>query len=181
MQIRPYYRMRSASHNVLMIDDRDQELSGKAKFLKFGTAASPCAVVDLTSAYAPMAARATRGIALVQDRCAVLVQDEVELPEAHDIVWGMTTDAEIKLARSEALLTQDGKELRARILSPAGARFAEESAEQPPPQKANKGVRRLVVRLDKRIGAVRIAILLSPSWKDGAAPGVPALTDLGQW
>ena len=83
----------------------------------------------------------------------------------------MTTDAEIEIVSdTEAVLTQKGETLRATILSPEGMTFVEESALQEPPQKANKGVRRLVGRLPKGEGALRVAILLSPESLSRAVP-----------
>jgi hypothetical protein len=66
-----------------------------------------------------------------------------------------------------ALLTLNGKQLIAQVLSPAGAEFTVESAEQKPPEKPNTGVKRLMVKLPEAKGNIRMAILLSPVWKDG--------------
>ncbi len=93
----------------------------------------------------------------------------------------MTTDAEIALAGNTAELTLDGKKLTARIISPANAEFSVESAEQEPPQKTNKGVRRLMIRLKNQDGSVRTAVLLSPHWKDGIAAGGIKTKPLAEW
>ncbi len=73
-----------------------------------------------------------------------------------------------------------GKELTAKILSPAGAEFTVESAEQKPPEKKNAGVSRLMVRLPDAKGNLRLAILLSPKWNAGGVPTVE-LKLLSQW
>lgn len=105
---------------------------------------------------------------MLSGRQAVLVQDEFEIQKPCEVAWGVTTDAQITAKKEGvAVLTFKGRKLIARILSPAGAKFIIESAEQKRPQKTNKGVNRLIVRLPDAKGQVRVAILLSPVWKDG--------------
>ncbi|HPY48236.1 MAG TPA: hypothetical protein PLO68_00150 [Sedimentisphaerales bacterium] len=100
---------------------------------------------------------------MIADRTAVLVQDEFTVEKSCDLVWGMTTDADIQVeGGSLARLKLQGKELVVRLLSPAGAEFTVGSAEQEPPQKTNKGVKRLLVGLAEAQGDVRIAVLFSP-------------------
>ena len=160
-----YYRLNTFSHNVPTLDGEDQDPEATSKFLDFTSGDDPRALVDLTEAYAPKASRALRAVSLVDDRRAALIEDEFTLSEAADVAWGMTTDAHIEIgADGSAALTQDGKTLTATILSPSGAGFSAESAEQEPPQKRNDGVRRLVLRLPSQVGDVRIEVLLSPDW-----------------
>jgi len=93
----------------------------------------------------------------------------------------MTTDAEISLEKEWiARLTIEGKELVAKVLSPYHAPFTVESAEQKPPQKTNKGVKRLLLRLPDAEGSVRVAVLLSPVWKKGHVSSVQ-LKPLAEW
>ena len=94
----------------------------------------------------------------------------------------MTTDAEIRiLEQGRASLSLEGRELKARILSPAGAAFIVASAEQKPPQKMNQGVKRLVVRLPEAKGNVRVAVLLSPVWDDGNHVDTVEIQPLANW
>jgi len=179
-----YYRLNSASHNVPMLNGEDQDPQGTSSFIRIVTNESnPLAVVDLTEAYTKFASKVTRGIALVQDRRAVLVQDEFELiVRGCELAWGMTTDAKIATGREGvAVLTLKDRELIAHLLSPAGAEFTIESAEQKPPQKTNRGVNRLIVRLPNAKGKVRVAVLLSPVWKDGRYVSSVQLTPLAEW
>ncbi|MHB9029049.1 MAG: hypothetical protein ACYC9O_09785, partial [Candidatus Latescibacterota bacterium] len=120
-------------------------------------------------------------VALVGNRRAALVQDEFDLAVPADLVWAMTTDAEITLRGDTALLRLKGKELVARILSPKGAQFASESAEQSPPQKTNQGISRLLVPLKGKKGAVRVAVLLSPRWEDGRTVEKAEVKPLEKW
>ncbi|MHC4512058.1 MAG: heparinase, partial [Planctomycetota bacterium] len=76
---------------------------------------------------------------MVGNRRAVLVQDEFDIEKPCEVTWAMTTDAQITNTRGgTAVLALRGRELIARVLSPAGAEFAVESAEQKPPQRTNK-------------------------------------------
>ena len=152
------------------------------EFLKFQTKPSSAhAVIDLTSAYVPAAKQVVRGIALVGGRRAVLVQDEFELDAPADLTWAMTTDAEITLQGDRALLKLKEKELIAHILSPMGAKFTVESAEQPPPQRTNRGVKRLLVHLPGKTGAVCVAVLLSPKWEKGGEVSQADVKTLKNW
>ena len=176
-----YYRLGSFSHNVVLIDGQQQVVAGRSRFLGFHSADQPCAVLDLTSAYGTTVTRAHRGVAMVAGRKAVMVQDELDLVGKHDVAWGMTTDATIACDGPGAELKLGGRKLTARILSPVGAAFSVESAEQRPPEKANTGVSRLMIRLPGRDGSLRILVLLSPVWPDGGEAGVPVPVPLDRW
>ena len=178
-----YYRLGTFSHNVPILRGKDQDVEGEARFIKTGEGSSRSfVVIDLTSAYSESAEKAMRGAALVEDRKAVLIQDEFLLLKPCEIVWGMTTDAEIALEKGGvAELSLQKKKMMARILSPKGAEFSVESAEQKPPEKQNKGVRRLLVRLPEGGIKTEIAVLLSPVWKDARSVSSIELKPLDQW
>ena len=168
--------------NTILLADQNQDAMATSKFIKFeSTPRSALAVIDLTSAYPEYASKATRGVALLDGRRAVLVQDEFKIKKQCELAWGMTTDAQITVqAHKTATLEQSGKKLIARILSPDQAGFTVESAEQEPPQRTNKGVRRLMVRIPDCSGDVRVAVLLSPVWKDGDLSSA-AIKPLTEW
>ena len=178
-----YYRLGSFSHNVPLLGDENQSANAVAKLTRFQSAEDfSFAEVDLTEAYAAHAKKVLRGVAMVGKRRAVLVQDEFEIKKPCEILWGMTTDATITLEAPErALLSLKGKRLTARILSPKGAIFAIESAEQSPPQKQNEGVSRLVVQLPETKGHVTVTVLMSPEWEDGASVKEVTLKPLKDW
>jgi len=178
-----YYRLNSKSHNVCLLDGENQDPLAKSNFHNIQIKTStPFVIVDLTEAYKKFAGGTVRGVAMVQNRRAVLVQDEFELEKPCEILWGMTTDAEIAQDKpTTAELSLKGKKLIARLLSPAGAAFAVESAEQEPPQKRNAGVKRLVVKLPQSRGSVRLAVLLSPVWTDGSVVATTEVKALVEW
>jgi hypothetical protein len=178
-----YYRLNSKSHSVPLLGGENQDPMGTSKFIKFESKKSSAfALIDLTSAYEKFAKKVTRGIAMLEGREAVLVQDEFEINKPCELVWAMTTDAEISLEKERiAKLTIDDKELIARILSPYDAEFTIESAEQKPPEKSNKGVKRLIVHIDNAKGNVRVVVLLSPVWKNSRNISSTELRPLLEW
>ncbi len=178
-----YYRLNSKSHNVPLLDGEDQDPLATSKFIKFESKKSSAFVlVELTSAYKKFANKVTRGVAILENRRAVLVQDEFDIEKTCELIWAMTTDAKIDIKEKDtAVLTLGGRKLIARILSPSVAEFMVESAEQKPPQKTNKGVRRLIVRLPNAKGSVRVAILLSPVWKAREIVTKVQVKPLAQW
>jgi len=177
-----YYRLNSHSHSVPLLDDRDQAVAGMARVLRFREGgARPGVVLELDSAYAPLAAAVRRGVALVGGRRALLVQDEFRLPEPRRLTWVMTTDASIETAGAEAVLRLEGRSLRARLLAPAGAVFTVGSAERPPPERRNAGVRQLLVEIPEAAGEVRVAVLLAPEWPEGGAVAAVELVPLAGW
>ncbi len=178
-----YYRLNSHSHNVSLIDDGDQSALGTAEIAGFESQGERAlALIDLTKAYEGQAEKVMRGIRLVDSRRAVLVQDEFVLPEPAEVTWGMTTEATISVAeKTRAELTLDGRKLVARALSPDGAFFETESAEQEPPQKRNEGISRLLLRVPEAHGELRVTVLLSPDWP-GAGPTESAdVVPLAEW
>lgn len=178
-----YYRLNSASHNVPMLGGEGQDPFGESRFLlRKLNGTRPAAKVELTKAYETFAHSVLRGVAMVGDRRAVVVQDEFTLREPCDIVWGLTTDAKITL-REEGIaeLSQGGKKLVARVLSPHQALFTIESAEQEPPQRANTGVNRLVIRLPRVEDDARVTVLFSPVWPSGEGISSTDVKPLAEW
>lgn len=177
-----YYHLNSKSHNVPLLGGEDQDALAKSSITKFQPGQSaPLAIIDLTTAYQKFARKTTRGIAMVENRRAVLVQDEFEIDNPCEVAWGMTTDAKIATEKGGgAVLSLKGKELTAKILSPAGTEFTVESAVQKPPEKKNAGVSRLMVRLPDAKGSLRLAILLSPKWETRSVRSVE-LKPLENW
>jgi hypothetical protein len=178
-----YYRLNSASHNIPMLAGKDQDPMATSKFTKVevnGT--QPKVIVELTEAYKDFAQSVSRGVAMIEGRRALLVQDELNIRTPCELAWGVTTDAQIDVEQgSRAVLSLKGQKVVARLLSPKDARFTVESAEQQPPQEKNAGVRRLMVRLPQASGDVRIAVLFSPMWKDGKVVDTAEIKPLASW
>jgi len=177
-----YYRLNSKSHSVPLLGGENQDPLATSRIIRFqSTKSSKFALIDLTTAYQKFAAKATRGVSLLADGKAVVVQDEFEIKKPCELVWAMTTDADISLDKEWiARLTLNGRQLVARVLSPYHAPFSIESAEQQSPQKTNRGVKRLLLRIPNATDNVQVAILLSPVWKEGYVSSV-AFKPLAKW
>jgi len=159
-----YYRLISESHNVPLIDGKGQLPDGVAKVLETHVnEAVPRISIDLTDAYRDRVSRLVRTVSMTDARKKIQVCDQFMLAKPAELVWGMTTDAEIGIKPGGvAVLKRNGKTLEARILAPSGAEFSSESAEQKPPQKKNDGVSRLLVRAKAPAGNTRILVEFSP-------------------
>ncbi len=177
-----YYRLRTEGQNTLLLNGVNQGLKAKAPITAFLSRPDHAfAVADLSAAYAPAATRVRRGIALVEGRRAVLIQDEVTADAPVEVVSAFHTRAEVTADGAMAHLTLNGKRLNARILEPEGATFAVESTKPPAPQNPNDGVRKLVTRLPDKVKEARIAVLLSPVWPDGGDVKTMPIRPLGEW
>jgi hypothetical protein len=165
-----YWRLKSESHNVLLIAGKGQRLEGIAPITECLDGRT---VVDLTTAYDDRATQVLRTVTMNKPRTAVQVTDQLDLKAAAEVVWGMTTDAEIAIAPDgSAMLTRNGKQLKATIIEPKGAKLA---AEAPPPNpepyqskaraeayKSNDGYCRLVAKIAAPQGKSTITVRLEP-------------------
>jgi rhamnogalacturonyl hydrolase YesR len=161
-----YYRLGSLSHNVIVIDNNNQLLSGYAKIIKFQEGSEPLAVMDINSVSMKVDSM-KRTVGMIKSRKAVIVQDDICLNAPATVTWQILTDANIACDKNKATLTIGSKKLIATIVSPAGAVFVANSAEQKPPQKINKGVSKLSFSIEQNKGNVTTAVLFSPVWPDG--------------
>jgi hypothetical protein len=161
-----YYRTGSKSHNVPLIDKANQYCFANSKFVKTElNQEKSTATVDLTDAYKGLVTLAHRSVTMDKKAGTIMIKDLFALSGDYTITWGATTDAKITTKGKSAILEQNGKRLSARILSPSGAIFYTESAEQPPPEKKNEKVNRLQVDLKGKKGENGLIILLKPIGK----------------
>lgn len=176
-----YYRLRTESHNTLLIDGENQDLQAKAPVTRFiSTPERAFAIAELSEAY-PMVRSARRGIALLE-REHVLVQDEVAAHSPVDVLWGMLTPAQTECQGRTATLTQGGAHLQARILEPPDAVFELLEANPPEPEAQNPGIQKLAVRLPRKTTDVRIVVVLTPFREGEEAPDLaPEVTPLALW
>jgi hypothetical protein len=156
------FRLNNYSHNTLTLNNDVQRIDAHAPIVKSGfSEARSFAVTDMTSAYVPHAKSVKRGVAMIDNR-TVVVQDEISWSgDSKKVLWQITTNAEIQLKGSEALLKKDGKTLYARITSPAGAVFKIVSAEKEPPENKNTGYRQLVIDHKEKGSNTTICVLFS--------------------
>jgi hypothetical protein len=166
-----YYRISTAGHNTLLVDQANQPAAARAQIINFRSGPTfAYAVADLGPAY-PALRAVRRGAALVDHRVAVIA-DEIEGAAGRSVRWQMHTRSAVALHGTRATLTQDGVSLHARIMEPADAVFIVESARQPSPENPNTGVSRLCIDLPHR-RSIRLTIAFSL----GASP---TKSDLGR-
>lgn len=187
-----YYRKRAEGQNVLVINpgpEAEQHPLASTVITHFSSSAGEAvAVTDLTAAYIPFAESVRRGIALMDERRQVILQDEVELNEPGEIYWFMHTRSQVELngdGRS-AVLTQGNKRLQALILEPEDAAFrvmpAEPLPTSPPrpEQTPNSGVQKLAIHLED-VREVRIVVLFTPLDDGGFSAVQPRVLPLDEW
>ncbi len=187
-----YYRLRTEGHNTLVINPTagpEQDPAAKTQITRFESKPERgFAIADLTPAYAKSARRVWRGIALL-DRNKVLVQDEMQADQPVELWWFMHTPASVSIEPDgqAASLQQAGTELRARILSPPGAKFQLMDAvplptsPHPEKQAQNERVRKLAIHLTG-ISDARLAVLLVPNPpKVGEVGEAMKLSALSEW
>ncbi len=145
-----YYRNNSKSHNVPMINGESQNIKAVAKIVKTSlNTTSPFAITDLTDAYKKFCTKVERGISLIDDRKAIMVQDEFTFNNKHNLIWGVSTNANIEINGNVATLTQKGKRIKAMIVSPKNAVFTQAKApELSSGEKSTDGIYRLTISLN---------------------------------
>lgn len=178
-----YYRLQSISHNVPLLNGQNQREDATSKFVKHAEGiAEPYAILDFTEAYKDFASAAQRGMKVVDSRKSILIQDEFTLAKPAEVFWGVTTDATIQIINpKQAELTLGGQKMTAKILSPANAVFAVESASQLAPQKLNTGVSRLLAKVPSTTGSVTVSVLLAPQWPGSTSNYSGEITPLAKW
>jgi hypothetical protein len=130
----------------LVFDNRNQALDGEAKISSSGAQNENdyFFVVDLSQAYG--IGRVQRRFDLIGDR-SLKITDEIESASPHQILWNMLTQADVELKGNLAILSQNGRTISARLLSPTEGRFEILSGSGPPPEAQSPALKRLAVVL----------------------------------
>lgn len=149
-----YYRLRTESHNTLLIDGENQDKKAAAPMQMH----DPAVVIDLSRAYPGKLTSWTRGVSLAAGGSGAIVRDDIEAAQPVEALWGMVTAAGIAVEGRRARLSKDGATLTAEIASPPDAVFDVVSTSQQPPQDANLGTKKLVVRLSGKVTKARIEV-----------------------
>jgi hypothetical protein len=149
-----YYRLRTESHNTVLIDGQNQDANAKAPM----TMKNGIATIDLATAYPGKVTKFLRSVELTPHN-SVIVRDEIEAPQPVEALWGMITDAQVTIDHNRAQLEKGSATLQAEIVSPKGAVFDIVSTQPATSQEnPNTGTRKLVVRLKDKIASARIEV-----------------------
>lgn len=183
-----YYRLRAEGNNTIVVNpDKEPDQSPKADcpITLCADRKNACvAVGDLGAAY-PALTSAKRGVRLANDG-SLRIQDELDSGgKETSILWFMHTPAKITIAPDgrSATLSQEGKILRAQLISPPDGRFENmeavplPSSPNPQGQKVNQGITKLAVRSVCK-NQEKIIVDLSP---DGTTPSPLPVTPLANW
>jgi hypothetical protein len=148
------YRTKTEAHNTPLLDGENQDPRADARILRheFGQELS-WVQIDLTKAYPTKVKQLQRRIGIAQRQC-VLIEDTLQADQPVELLWGMLTDAEIRLNGQMAELIKGDWTLSAEILSPRHAVFDVASAQG--------SAKRLVVRIGEKVTDLDLNISLTP-------------------
>ena len=170
-----FYRIREEGHNTLVLNPGPkfcQAPKGLAKIERFESSPRDVfAVADLTDAYRDHATSVRRGYRLCAGRTALLVQDELTAKQQSEVWWfahgAKGTNYSIDDLGTTVTLRRGKKACRARLLSPAGARFVVMDAvplptsPNPGIQNPNEGMKKLAIHLPS-VKQTTITVLFVP-------------------
>jgi hypothetical protein len=147
------YRNRTEAHSTLTIDGENQDARAEARIVRREFATDLAWVqIDLSKAY-PKAKQVQRRIGIAQ-RQTILIEDSVQAAQPVDVLWGMISDAEIRLNGQSADLVKGDWVLSAELHSPRHAVFDIAAAQGT--------ARKLVVRIGEKVTDLHLNISLTP-------------------
>ncbi len=150
-----YYRLRTESHNTVLVDNENQDPRAKAPIVNYQHTSLK---IDMTAAYPKKFKSYYRTASLKGD--VVTIEDTAQANNPVDFLWGMVTEADVTVNGRKAELTKNGKKLTATIESPANAVFEVISTTPPKPQNQNAGTHKLAVRLPGKVTDVTLRVRL---------------------
>lgn len=114
-----YFRNTNQAHSTLTIDNKISNSDGMGEIVKSNKDVNqPFGIFDLSSYYPDKATSVIRGFKLLAPK-TVLVKDEIVLkPGAKEVSWRFITNAEVKVNRNTATLSQNGKLFYIKCLLP---------------------------------------------------------------
>ncbi|MFD0715259.1 DNRLRE domain-containing protein [Paenibacillus sp. GCM10027626] len=189
-----YYRIRTEGQNTLVLNPGrhpGQEPSAAAAIVDHRFSAEQAYMIaDLTAAYQKDANEVRRGIALLEERRMILLQDEVKMKQPDgELLWFMHTKADVEIMPDgqSAMLSRNGERLWAHIIDASQpvsfqVRDAKPLPTSPAPgrQAVNEGVK-LAIQA-KGIEELQLAVLFVPlhPWENIPAE-LPPVTALAEW
>ena len=172
------YRLNPGGHNTLLIDPSNtfygQSIPAFNPVTFFNSTKSEGrAIIDMTKAYQTQANSAKRGYALTDNRSRIVIQDELDLKKKSEVSWFMHTRATIEVSADgkTAILTQQGKRMKASLVSPKEGEFLSMKAELLPEtcqnanQTINTGIQKLAVKIDG-VQKTTIVVEFIPIYKE---------------
>jgi len=136
-------------HSTLTVDDARFKVDGSAPIIDFKDGAVPEATVDMTALYAGRVNSAIRKF-IKDTGHSVIIEDEVVLSDStRSLTWAIMTTADVVATNDGALLTQNGKSLNLKIISPDGVKVSIIMMDPPPTVFDRKiaGLKRVEIRV----------------------------------
>ena len=176
-----YYRCGSFSHNVITVNNENQDIYAAASLYDFETSSLGGSVkVDMTSAYSDYANSVIRHVVMEDNRESVTIYDSFAAKTDCVINWGITTPADIELLSStSALLTIGSNYMIANINSPSDAEFTsypaveglvQGMADGSDYQYSLAGINRLEISIAASTGENNISVSFEPLLKINRQP-----------
>ncbi len=188
-----YYRKRPEGKNCLVINPSEnsygQCLDVESELILYQTTnRGAMAAYDLTEAYGEQVKSYKRGYYFGDERKTLLIQDEISLKSDSEIYWFMHTQADIEISPDgkSAVLSQDGKTLRAEVccnqdytLSYMDAVPLEGKSPVIEGQNQNSGYRKLVVCCPQAKGeiTIRVKLVVQSNFFDAAPISSDSIAD----
>ena len=142
-------------HGTLTVDNSRFVVNGSATITNFKNGAVPEATIDMTNVFKGHLKSAQRRFIKDTDH-SIILEDQLVLEDTTTLVtWAMMTTAEVLPTADGAVLKQNGKELKLRILSPVNVRISTLMMD-PPPMKLDVKIPNLK-RIEIRIPAYLFA------------------------
>jgi len=176
------FRLSTYCHNTLVVDGKQQQVRGFAPIIAHSDKGPmPHTIVDMTTVYKGQLKSVKRGAGLLSDK-SVIIQDDIEALDRETTVrWGMLTRADVKISKNGATLTQGGKKLKLKVLSPSEVGIDIVNTEKPRASYdcSNPGTRMIAVTVKLKKSAKQgIVVHLVPG---GAGKTSPKLKTLSEW
>ncbi|KQQ00916.1 MULTISPECIES: CBM96 family carbohydrate-binding protein [unclassified Rathayibacter] len=187
-----YYRKRAEGQNTLVMDPTVKGGASKPSSATTAIVRSDpmgsAAVSTLTSAYPGLATSWRRGIQLADSRNRIIVQDEVTASRTVPSWWFMHTKADVAISADgrSATLSQNGKQLVARIAAPSAALFTLMDAVPlggspgPVGQAANNGTKKLAIQLPAAT-SYTVSVEFTPLREGATLPALMPVRALSAW
>ncbi len=132
---------------------------------------------------------AKRGIALIKNRNTLVIQDEIQSEEPIEIYSFLHTMSNIEVSadKKTAIFTQNGKKMKATLLSPANAELLSMKAEslnkkyqRPQSVKQKKGLTKLGIHVKNAVNPT-LTLVVQPMYEGVAEDSLPKLLPLSMW
>ncbi|WP_245576502.1 heparinase II/III domain-containing protein [Flexithrix dorotheae] len=137
-------------HSTLTVDNKLHVVDGFAEFTEFASDQDEkTAILDLTPVFKGQLKSVSRKFVKKDDQTLV-IEDDFELEENNEFVtWAMMTQAEVATQPEGAVLTQDGKTLNLKIVSPGDLQVSVVALDPPPLyyDKKIEGLKRIEIKI----------------------------------